>query len=191
MQIILASSSIYRKALLQRLQLDFITANPSVDETPLQNETPLDLAARLSLLKAQALAQQYPNALIIGSDQVAVLEGQILGKPGTSDRAEQQLKQASGKCVEFLTGLCLYQSEDHSYQLDVIPYQVCFRQLSPSQIKQYVALEQPLDCAGSFKWEKLGIALFSNMQGDDVTALEGLPLIRLVDMLAQAGFAVI
>ena len=191
MQIILASSSIYRKALLQRLQLNFITANPSVDETPLQNETPMELAARLSLLKAQALAQQYPNALIIGSDQVAVLEGQTLGKPGSSVRAEEQLQQASGKCVEFLTGLCLYQSGDHSYQLDVIPFQVYFRQLSLSQIKQYVALEQPLDCAGSFKWEKLGIALFSKMQGEDVTALEGLPLIRLVDMLAQAGIAVI
>ena len=126
-----------------------------------------------------------------GERELAVLEGQTLGKPGSSVRAEEQLQQASGKCVEFLTGLCLYQSGDHSYQLDVIPFQVCFRQLSLSQIKQYVALEQPLDCAGSFKWEKLGIALFSKMQGEDVTALEGLPLIRLVDMLAQAGIAVI
>lgn len=187
MQIILASSSIYRKALLERLPLNFITAEPNIDESRLAEESPPELARRLSLEKARVIAEQHPDALIIGSDQVAVLNGEILGKPGTVERAEQQLQRASGNSVEFLTGLCLYDSRDNSYQLDLIPFRVWFRSLSAEQIKRYVELEQPLNCAGSFKWEKLGIALFERMEGDDVTALEGLPLIRLVDMFSEAG----
>ncbi|MCF7981135.1 MAG: Maf family nucleotide pyrophosphatase [Pseudomonadales bacterium] len=191
MQILLASSSIYRKTLLDRLGLDYLCDIPNIDETPLPNETPHALASRLSFEKARALSGRHPQSLIIGSDQVAVLDGEILGKPGSAERAEKQLQQASGKCIEFLTGLCLYQSQDDSYQLDVIPYQVFFRRLTAKQVRRYVALEQPLDCAGSFKWEKIGIALFKKMQGDDVTALEGLPLIRLVDMLSQAGVSIL
>lgn len=191
MHIVLASSSIYRKALLKRLHLEFECATPDIDETPQRGESPQALVERLALAKAKAVARQYKNALIIGSDQVAVLDDEIIGKPGSLARAEAQLRQASGKSMQLLTGLCLYNSKDQSYQLDSIPFEVQFRPLSPQQIHKYVALEQPLDCAGSFKWERLGIALFARMQGDDVTALEGLPLIRLVDMLAQAGAPVL
>ncbi len=191
MQIILASSSIYRKALLERLPIKFLTATPAINEAALPAEEPKALAARLAFEKAHCVANQHPGAWVIGSDQVAVLEGKILGKPGTSENAKQQLQMASGKSVEFLTGLCLLNGLDNSYQLDVITFKVFFRELSQSNISKYVELEQPFDCAGSFKWEKLGIALFRKMEGEDVTALEGLPLIRLIDMFSQAGLSIL
>ncbi len=191
MQIILASSSIYRKALLERLPIVFSTAKPSVDETPLKDENPRQLATRLALEKARCIAKNNPESLIIGSDQVAVVEGKIVGKPGNRENAIQQLLSATGKSVVFLTGLCLYDSQNETYQVDTIPFKVFFRELSKSEIENYVDIEQPFDCAGSFKWEKLGIALFKKMEGDDVTALEGLPLIRLIDMLKQAGHPIL
>lgn len=187
MQIILASSSIYRKALLERLPILFNTAKPEIDETPSKGENPRQLATRLALEKARCIANKQADSLVIGSDQVAVVEGKIVGKPGNRENATQQLLRASGKSVEFLTGLCLYNSQNDTYQVDTIPFKVFFRELSKSEIEKYVDIEQPFDCAGSFKWEKLGIALFKKMEGDDVTALEGLPLIRLIDMLKQAG----
>jgi len=191
MLLVLASSSTYRKSLLQRLGLPFRTATPAVDEKAQPGEAADALAARLALAKAQAVAEQFPNALIIGSDQVAVLAGRLLGKPGSAAQAQQQLTAASGQVVQLVTGLCLYNSQTSSYQLDTVSYRVYLRQLTAQQIRAYVARDQPLDCAGSFKWEKLGIALFCRMEGDDVTALEGLPLIRLVDMLNDAGVAVL
>ncbi len=187
MQLVLASTSSYRKALLDRLRLNFVTANPSIDETPLAGEPPEQLAKRLALAKAKAVADSYPDALIIGSDQVAVVQGQILGKPGTRDGAQAQLEAASGKNVCFLTSLCLYNSRSKNYQLGLIPFQVVFRDLSQSQIRRYIELDNPLDCAGSFKWEQTGIVLFKSMQGSDVTSLQGLPLITLTDMLLREG----
>lgn len=191
MQIVLASSSSYRKSLLQRLHLDFHTHHPDIDETAHPGETATHLAGRLSLEKAKQTAKSHANALIIGSDQVAVLNGQMLGKPGSVERAEQQLQDSSGQTLKFITGLCLYNSADESYQLDTVAFEVDLRELSSEQIKTYVKLDQPLDCAGSFKWESMGISLFKRMRGDDVTALQGLPLIRLVDMLQQAGVKII
>lgn len=191
MEIVLASSSSYRKSLLKRLRFNFYTHNPDIDETAFPGETADELAERLSLAKAKQTAQSFPNALIIGSDQVAVLNGQILGKPGSAERAEQQLQSASGQTLQFITGICLFNSADENYQLDSVPFEVEFRELSNQQIKEYVKLDQPLDCAGSFKWESLGISLFKRMHGNDVTALEGLPLIRLVDMLQQAGVKIL
>ncbi len=187
MQIVLASSSPYRKRLLARLNIEFETIAPEVDETPLENEAPETLALRLATEKALAVAKQYPDALIIASDQVAVLDGQVLGKPGTVVRARQQLTMASGKQLDFLTAVHLYNTASGSGQSRVVPYSVVFRDLPEDMVNRYIEQDQPLDCAGSFKWESLGIALFSRMSGDDVTALEGLPLICLVDMLANEG----
>ena len=191
MQIILASSSIYRKALLERLPIVFSSEKPEIDESPLKDETPMQLATRLALVKARHIASKHSNALVIGSDQVAVIEGTIVGKPGNRARAIQQLSAASGKTVQFLTGLCLYNSHNDSYQTDAIPFKVFFRTLSLAEIESYVDIEKPFNCSGSFKWEKLGIALFEKMEGDDVTALEGLPLIRLIDMLKHAGHPIL
>lgn len=191
MQIILASSSIYRKALLERLRLPFTTASPDINEAKLPQENPSQLAARLALEKARHVAGQFPEALVIGSDQVAVVDDRVLGKPGSRDNAIKQLLMANGKTVLFATGLCLYNSLDDSYQLDTVNFSVVFRSLEKAEIERYVDLEKPFNCAGSFKWEKLGIALFSKMEGDDVTALEGLPLIRLVDMFRNAGYPVL
>lgn len=195
LQLILASTSPYRRELLGRLGLPFSICSPAVDETRLAGETPYDLVRRLSEAKARAGAAQLENnstALIIGSDQVAVLEdNSILGKPGTQERACAQLACLSGQSVKFLTGLCLYNSGEQRVQLDVVPYQVRFRTLTATQIQSYVQREQPLNCAGSFKSEGLGIALFERMEGQDSTALIGLPLIRLVAMLAQEGVEVL
>lgn len=191
MQLVLASSSSYRKALLDRLKLDFVTINPAIDETPFAGEYPEQLAKRLALAKALAAADSYPNGLVIGSDQVAVIEGKILGKPGTFANAQAQLEDASGKSVHFLTSLCLYNSRTKNYQLELVPFQVIFRDLSPGQIQRYIELDSPLDCAGSFKWEQTGIALFKSMQGSDVTSLQGLPLITLTDMLLREGVSVL
>ena len=191
MQLVLASSSSYRKELLSRLPLSFECFSPDIDETPNTGESARQLVTRLSLEKAKKVAELYPDALIIGSDQAAVLEGQILGKPGSVQKALTQLRAANGKKLEFLTGLCLYNAATGQYQLDSIPFEVSFRELSDESLKRYIELEMPLNCAGSFKWEKLGIALFSKMQGEDVTALQGLPLIRLIAMLEKEGIAVL
>jgi len=191
MQLILASSSRYRKELLERLKLNFECTSPDIDETPKANETAEQLVKRLALEKARKIASLYPNALIIGSDQAAVLDGAIIGKPHTAENAVKQLQQANGKTLQLLTGLCLYNSHTEAYQLDMVPYAVKMRSLSDEALRRYVQLDQPLDCASSFKWEQLGIALFSSMRGDDVTALQGLPLIRLIDMLQEEGVMVL
>ena len=185
--LILGSSSPFRKKLLDRLQLDYQILSPDIDETRIENETPADMVKRLSLEKAKAIAKQQTNALIIGSDQCAVLDNQILGKPNNHDTAIQQLAASSGKEVNFLTGLCLYNSATQAYQLDVVHYGVKFRQLSFSEIDNYLKAEKPYNCAGSFKSEGLGITLFERFIGDDPTALIGLPLIRLTQMLRNEG----
>lgn len=189
--LVLASTSPFRKELLSKLSLEFTTANPKVDETPLPGETPEALVVRLAEAKARAVAVQYPEALIIGSDQVAVNEGVILGKPGNHERAMEQLKAAAGKRVTFLTGLCLFNSGSGRSQVVVEPFSVHFRALSDAQIDNYLRKEQPYNCAGSFKSEGLGIALFQRLEGNDPNALIGLPLIRLIAMLEAEGVAVI
>ncbi|UYZ83002.1 Maf family nucleotide pyrophosphatase [Entomomonas sp. E2T0] len=183
--IILASSSSYRQQLLQRLKIDFQAISPNIDETPLLNETPTEMTKRLAISKAKALANQYPNHLIIGSDEVACLENKIMGKPHHFDQAFKQLKMASGKTVVFHTGLALLNSKTGSLQVDSIPFYVHFRELSDDAIKRYLEIEQPFDCAGSIKAEGLGICFFKGMEGSDITSLMGLPLIRLVDMLQK------
>lgn len=188
--LVLASTSIYRRELLERLQLPFETAAPNIDETRLANESAQAMVARLAQQKAEAIVAHYPNALIIGSDQCAVLGEQVLGKPHTHERAIEQLQASSGRTVEFLTGLCLYDSASKTFQLEVIPFQVEFRELSTVEIDNYLHREQPYNCAGSFKSEGLGISLFKRMRGDDPTALIGLPLIRLCTMLREQGYLI-
>jgi septum formation protein len=191
--ILLASSSTYRRELLTRLGLTFEWASPDIDESPLlneggkANESADALVTRLSLAKAKALAAKYPNHLLIGSDQVAVLGNQIIGKPHTYEQAFTQLRNASGNQVIFKTGLCLLNASSGKSQVLVEEFRVEFRELSDDQIHHYLTYEQPYDCAGSFKCEGLGIALFSKLSGDDPNTLMGLPLIRLVDMLRAEG----
>lgn len=190
-KLVLASTSPFRKAILEKLGLPFDAASPEVDETPLADETPEQLVRRLSEAKAKAVAEQFPEALIIGSDQVAVINDTILGKPGSHEKAVEQLRTAAGKTVIFLTGLCLYNSTTGHSQVEVVPFRVHFRQLTDSQIENYLHREQPYNCAGSFKSEGLGITLFERLEGDDPNTLIGLPLIRLIHMLEQEGFRVI
>jgi len=191
MQLILASSSRYRKELLSRLCIPFICMAPDVDETPLANETAPALVKRLACAKAEAIALQTTDSLVIGSDQVAVSGSAILTKSGNHENARRQLQSVSGHEVVFYTGLCVIATETRAIQSAVVPYSVSFRQLSDTQIDNYLYQEQPYDCAGSFKAEGLGISLFEKMQGDDPTALIGLPLITLTSMLTQAGIHVI
>lgn len=185
--LVLASSSPYRRALLERLGLPYAVQSPQIDESPRPAEAPEALVARLAREKAAAVAPAFPDALIIGSDQVAVLEDCVLGKPGTLAKARAQLQRAAGKRVTFLTGLALLDSRSGTVQVDVIPYAVQFRRLDDATIARYVEREQPVDCAGSFKAEGLGVSLFEKMLGDDPNALIGLPLIRLVEFLTKAG----
>lgn len=187
MQLVLASTSPYRKELLSRLKLPFEVVAPEVDETPLPGEAPQDTALRLAQLKARAVKAKFPDALIIGSDQVAVLEGTQLGKPHTHDNAVKQLRFMRGKTVGFHTALCLYNSRMDRMQAEVVPYLVSFRDLTDVQIEGYLRKEQPYNCAGSAKSEGLGIALIAKMEGCDPNALVGLPLIRLIDMLTNEG----
>ncbi len=189
-QLILGSTSPYRKKLLQRLSIPFTTASPDIDETVLENESAEDYVKRLALQKAQAVAKQYPNALIIGSDQCSILKGVIRGKPKHHQNAVQQLRESSGERVTFLTGLCLYDAKTNDYQLDLVPFHVDFRILTDYEIEAYLQVEQPYACAGSFKSEGLGISLFKRLQGDDPTALIGLPLIRLSEMLRQKNIRI-
>ncbi|QYM67496.1 Maf-like protein [Pseudomonas sp. So3.2b] len=185
--LLLASSSVYRRELLNRLHLPFICSSPDIDESHRINESAIDLVKRLAEEKARALAGSHPGHLIIGSDQVATLDGQIIGKPHTFERAREQLLAASGRQVSFLTGLALLNSDTGHCQVDCIPFTVTMRQLAPAQIERYLRIEQPYDCAGSFKAEGLGVGLFQNTAGPDATSLVGLPLIRLVDMLLAEG----
>lgn len=189
--IVLASSSVYRRALLERLGLPFLWGSPSIDESPEPGETAPVLVTRLAMEKAQALAAQHPDSWIIGSDQVACLDNAILGKPGNHANAFAQLRACSGRRVEFLTGLCLLDSRSGEMQTIVEPFAVVFRQLSDAQINRYLERERPFDCAGSFKVEGLGIALFERLEGNDPNALIGLPLIRLVTLLQQAGIEIL
>lgn len=185
--LILASSSPYRRELLARLQLPFDSQAPNIDESRHPEEPAEALVRRLAEAKARALSAKYPHHLIVGSDQVAVLDDQVLGKPHTFERAQQQLRSASGRSVTFLTGLALLDSTSGHCQVDCVPFTVHFRTLDDTRIQRYLQQEQPYDCAGSFKSEGLGISLFRSTEGSDATSLVGLPLIRLVDMLLTAG----
>jgi MAF protein len=189
--LILGSSSPFRASLLQKIGLPFDTASPDIDESQLENESPTQLVKRLSLLKAQAIADNHPDALIIGSDQVAVVNNSILGKPGNAENAHKQLMQCSGKVVTFYTGLCLLNAATRNVQTLVEPFEVHFRNLTAEQIDFYIEKEQPFQCAGSFKSEGFGISLFSKLVGDDPNSLIGLPLIRLIEMLKAEGIDVL
>lgn len=186
-RLILASSSPYRRALLERLGLPFDCAAPAIDETPLTGETAEQLTQRLALNKARALAGRFPEHLIIGSDQVLLLDGQAVSKPGNHATAVEQLSRCSGRTVRFTTSLCLLNSATGNHQLACEPFDVSFRELDSSCIERYLHSEQPYDCAGSFKMEGLGITLFRALRGDDPNSLIGLPLIRLCDMLRREG----
>lgn len=183
-KLVLASESQYKKALLQRLPIDFITHAPYIDESPLENEKPFDMVKRLAIAKAQTLATEYPDALIISTDQCSVNNNIILGKPGNLENAVIQLTQLSNQNIIFYTGLAVLNTKTQNIQADIIPYTVKFKPLSQEQIIRYLNKEKPFDCAGSFKSEGLGISLCQALHGDDPTALIGLPLIRLVSMLA-------
>ena len=189
--IVLASTSRYRRELLARLGLPFEVVSPQVDETALPNEAPPDTARRLAEAKARAVAGRFPKAIVIGSDQVAVLEGTTLGKPGNHANALRQLKAMRGKEVAFHTALCLCHAASGQAQTRVVPFYVRFRDYSDAQIERYLQREQPYDCAGSARCEGLGIALIAEMRGEDPNALIGLPLIALTEMLAAQGISVL
>lgn len=189
-RIVLASSSTYRKALLARLGLDCRAVAPNIDERALSAETPAATALRLAEAKARRIAEHEPAALIIGSDQVAVLNDQPIGKPGNHAAAVLQLQAMSGKAVVFHTALCLLNSETRTVQLANVPTTVRFRQLDRAQIERYLQQDQPYDCAGSAKIEALGITLVEQIESDDPTALIGLPLITLVTMLQKEGIQI-
>ena len=188
--LVLASSSTYRRDLLKKLHLDFITCSSAVDEMPQPGESAEALALRLSITKAKAIAEQFPNHLIIGSDQVASCGGILLGKPGNREQAIQQIKAQSGRIVSFYTGLCVFNSANNEYLTAMDVCQVHFRELNDQQIQRYLDIEQPFDCAGSFKSEGYGIVLFSKIMGEDPNALIGLPLIKLTGLLNQCGLAI-
>jgi len=189
--LVLASTSRYRRELLARLGLPFEAAAPEVNEWPLPGETPPALALRLAEAKARAVAARFPQALVIGSDQVADLDGTRVGKPGNHDNAVRQLRAMSGRTVTFHTAIALVDAESGRAQRALVPVEVTFRQLNDAQIEAYVRREQPYDCAGSAKSEGLGIALIASLRGDDPNALVGLPLIALVTLLANEGVAVV
>ena len=185
--LILGSSSPYRRELLERLKLPFECQSPEIDETPLSGETPTDLIKRLSIQKAQKIdsLRQEQNNLIIASDQMAILGTKIIGKPHTKQNAIQQLLSFSNQKVTFLTGLCVLDTGTQTHKYHLSEYHVYFRQLGRKEIEKYIDIEQPLNCAGSFKCEGLGITLFRKMEGDDPNSLIGLPLIQLCSMLRE------
>ena len=191
MDIILASTSPYRRQLLQRLHIAFRCLAPGVDESPLPGEGPDALARRLAGAKAQAIAADHPGAVVIGSDQVASVDGHIMGKPGTHEAAVMQFRASSGREVRFHTALAVLCLERGFEQFHVEPFSAHFRRLSDRSIEDYLLREQPYDCAGSFKCEGLGIALFEGLRGNDPTSLEGLPLIALTALLGRAGVAIL
>ena len=188
--IILASSSPYRKMLLERLPLDFTVISPSIDEKPLPGEPPDDLVSRLAREKAKAVSAQHPDALVIGSDQLALFENRVIGKPGNVNKAVEQLQRFSGQCVRFLTAVAVNCTESGFFSASTITTDVCFRELDDSEIKRYVAMDNPVDCAGGFKSEAGGSALLTHMKSDDPAAIIGLPLICLSAMLRDAGFRI-
>lgn len=183
--IILASTSPYRQSLLKKLGLPFLASPPNIDESPVLNESAQALVTRLSHAKAAALAKQYPQHLIIGSDQVCVIDSKIVGKPHTFENAFKQLKAASGNKITFYTGLCLLDSATGKFNLQCELFDVYFRQLTDQEITNYLYKEEPFQCAGSFKSEGLGITLFDRLDGRDPNTLIGLPIILLLDMLRQ------
>ena len=189
MKLVLASTSVYRRELLQRFGLPFDIARPDLDESPLPEEAPWATAERLAVEKARAVASQFDSALIIGSDQVAYMDGARFGKPGTVERAIAQLKSMSGRSVIFHTALAVLNTRTGHVQVDAVPTEVRFRTLSDEEIVRYVDKERPLDCAGSAKSEGLGITLLDALRGDDPNALVGLPLIALARMLRNEGVA--
>ncbi|MGY0220058.1 Maf family protein [Endozoicomonadaceae bacterium StTr2] len=188
LQLVLASSSVYRKQLLEKLQVPFITDSPDIDETRQPGEEPISLVQRLTIEKAAAVAQRHSNALIIASDQVAVLGSEILGKPGTKEKAVQQLKSQSGKTVRFMTGLCVWNTATGNYKYVLDTSDTRFRELSLQQIEDYIQKDSPLYCAGSIKTEGLGISLLEYIHGSDPNSLVGLPLIQLVTILENEKF---
>ena len=188
--LILGSTSRYRRELLSRLRIPFEVCAPEVDETPQHLERPVDLALRLALAKAKAVARQHPEAVVIGSDQVADLNGEPLGKPGTHERAVHQLRQMRGQSVVFQTALAVVCLESGFEQVDLAAVKVRFRDLSDFEIESYLRAEEPYDCAGSARSEGLGIALLEAIDNDDPTALVGLPLIRTCRMIAAAGIPI-
>ena len=190
-QLVLASTSPFRRELLSRLGLPFSVADPRTDESPQPHETPEAMALRLAEAKARAVIPAFPDALIIGSDQLAVLDGQVYGKPGTHDNAVQQLRTMRGRTVNFFTGLCLLDARTGEAHVRGVPTLVTFRDLNDAEIETYLRREQPYQCAGSAKSEGLGIAIIERMQGDDPNALIGLPLIALCGLLKGAGCPVL
>ena len=189
--LILASSSEYRRQLLQKLQIPFTSISPKIDETPLPDEKPHETALRLAQEKAKKIGTEYPHALVIGCDQVATLDGEQLGKPGNHNNAAKQLQLMRGREVTFHSALCLYNAATGNMQALVVPYMVRFRQLTDAQIENYLSKEQPYHCAGSAKSEGLGIALIERMIGEDPNALIGLPLIKLITMLQNEAVEVL
>lgn len=189
--LVLGSTSAYRRELLSRLRLPFEVASPQVDETPRVGERPADLALRLALAKARDVAGRYPSAVVIGSDQVADLNGEPLGKPGNHERAVEQLQRMRGQTVVFQTALAVVCLETGFEQSDIAAVRVVFRDLANAEIERYLRAEQPYDCAGSAKSEGLGIALLDRIDNDDPTALVGLPLIRTCQLIRAAGVAVL
>ncbi|HNU12304.1 MAG TPA: Maf family nucleotide pyrophosphatase [Rubrivivax sp.] len=185
--LILGSTSRYRRELLQRLRLPFEAVAPQVDETPLPGEAPAALAQRLALAKAREVAGRHPQAVVIGSDQVAELDGEAIGKPGTHERAVAQLQRMSGRTLVFHTAVAVACMAQGFERVELAPVRVTMRQLRAAEIERYLRLEQPYDCAGSAKSETLGIALLSAIESDDPTALVGLPLIRTCALLREAG----
>jgi 7-methyl-GTP pyrophosphatase len=190
-RLVLASTSPYRRALLERLGIPFSVADPEVAEERRPGEAPEAMASRLAQAKALAVATGFPDSLVIGSDQVAVCDGEILGKPLTHDNAARQLRALSGRDALFHTAVCLHNTRDGSTRLRVVPCRVTFRKLDDATIERYLAREKPYDCAGSAKSEGLGIALIAKMDSDDPSALVGLPLIALVDLLHEQGLNVL
>ncbi len=191
MKLILGSTSPFRKTLLERLHIDFVCDSPDIDETPLENEPVEEMVIRLAIAKAQAISARHPDSLIIGSDQSAVLNGEKLSKPGNFENAFKQLTHASGQKIIFQTGLCLLNSATGNIQSTCVPYTVVFKTLTPTMIENYLRKEEPYNCAGSFKSEALGVALFERFEGSDPNALIGLPLIELVNFLDNEGLSIL
>jgi len=190
-KVILASSSPYRQQLLQKLQIDFIAKSPGIDESPYKNELATNQAKRLAKQKALALSTQFPNHLIIGSDQIAIYNQQQLTKPGNKESCIFQLQSISGNTVDFYTGICVLNTQTMEFREDIDHCSVSFRKLSLANIETYVDLDKPFNCAGSFKSEGLGIALIENISGEDPNALIGLPLIKLIDLLNKFGVKIL
>lgn len=190
-KLVLASSSPYRQSLLRQLMVDFEVIVPNVNETPLPDEPAYKMVERLAVLKAQTVAKSVSNALVIGSDQIAVLNGKMVGKPFDHQHAVEQLSRASAGNTDLYTGVALVNTCTGHIQSDVVPYKVVFKTLTPDQIERYLIKEQPYNCCGSLRVDGLGIALLQSVSGDDPSAIIGLPLIRLVEMLEQENFGLI